>query len=211
MNRYERIKEAFKELRRRDYLARAGVSGCCGSCIAAELHNKYADKVESGEMKGEDGAPLGVWFESRYRDEPGPIFINHDGPTDEFVEVLEDHGLNVHWDGSPHMCIIVLPSTYNMLGDATDALKAAFQALDEGKDQVYVRTYSRRYYGDPIEVISDAMTVIEVYGPQRAEEKVHSEALREKKKHDRKLMLARKHLEELSEFDRQKVLQEVEA
>lgn len=112
----ERVKGAFKELRKRGYGCRANYL-CCGSCAGYAMGEKHADKKgvvyysRQGESAYGDAERYRVgWGRYTYErgdDLVGNLYLSWSGDGDEIAAVLRKHGLVVEWQGSDAYCIIV--------------------------------------------------------------------------------------------------------
>jgi hypothetical protein len=113
-NDKEKLREAFKAVRKSGVTARLGINGCCRSCIWF--------RMTAVGTKPWDGKPV-VWFyngqgnQLRYdlgdnvtsHDE---IYLNHNSgryPAEiaASVEILRGNGLEVSWSGKDDDCIVV--------------------------------------------------------------------------------------------------------
>lgn len=122
-----RFNNALKAIRKQGVKARRNVSGCCGSCIAAEGTHKEGEPIiwhfggqgHAFGFKSSDGLP---YYQSdlndswRYRraDAIESVYFNHDGlsandlPNDfgcKVLSIFADHGITVHWDGNQYQSI----------------------------------------------------------------------------------------------------------
>jgi hypothetical protein len=111
----ERVKNAFKELRKRGYACRMNFM-CCGSCASYALHEKYDGKGKKGHVyysrQGEDAfrCSEGGWGRGERTDRlHSNLYLSWSGDGYEIAAVLRKHGLNVEWEGSEAYCVIVKP------------------------------------------------------------------------------------------------------
>lgn len=116
----ERLNQAFKAVRKHGILARQNFS-CCSGCAGYEL----ADKMD--DLRRADKAVRGAVFYHRQATEQlvsrGEVYLGFgcdaNAASNEpegvrtrvvgcfMIEALDDAGLAVEWNGSPHKCILV--------------------------------------------------------------------------------------------------------
>lgn len=107
----DRVKGAFKELRKRGYACRMNFM-CCGSCAAYAMSQKHSDK--KGHVyysrQGED-AFYGDWRRRHKHDDlQSNLYLSWSGDGYEIAAVLRKHGLRVEWEESEAYCIICKPA-----------------------------------------------------------------------------------------------------
>lgn len=118
-----RLAEAFKELRKRGYLARMNFS-CCQGCAGYELTTYAVELISTGKRTKESIRGC-VFFHAQDNDgrrERGEFYLAH-GPMNsreygtigidsveigkEVCEVLAEFGVKTEWDGDPNTRIWV--------------------------------------------------------------------------------------------------------
>jgi len=111
----ERIKGAFKELRKRGYACRMNFM-CCGSCASYALHEKYDGKDKKGHVfysrQGEEAfyEKRGYRLRGKSDDLQANLYLSWSGDGYEIAAVLRKHGLVIEWDEDEAYCIICKPS-----------------------------------------------------------------------------------------------------
>lgn len=109
----EKIRNAFKDLRKQGYFARMNF-WCCQSCGCAAVPEKYKDKFvfyhnQDAEALGYDGNIGGKNRRFRRFDSKAVLYLTHGegGDGREICETLKNQGLDVEWDGDMGKRIMV--------------------------------------------------------------------------------------------------------
>jgi hypothetical protein len=101
------LQNAFEALRKQGITALMNVASCESGCCVMD---NQAASTQPPYIFFTDH----LGFESGKQSVPkGGLFINHSLPTVEdkrlVISVLQEHGLNVEYDGSDFECIIIQP------------------------------------------------------------------------------------------------------
>ena len=110
VNDRERIKAAFKHLRKRGYGCRANFM-CCGSCAGYAMGEKHAEKkgVVYYSRQNEDAYGPADSYWGRSDNLYSTLWLSWSGDGYEIAAVLRMYGLRVEWNGHEYGCIGVKP------------------------------------------------------------------------------------------------------
>jgi len=101
MNDKEKIKNAFKDLRKHGYFARMNF-WCCQSCACADIPEKYKDKFVFYHNQDNEAIKMGGNIR-------GVLYLSHGegGDANEICTVLRKNGLDASWNGNMNTRIMV--------------------------------------------------------------------------------------------------------
>lgn len=108
----ERIKQAFRMLRKSGYACRMNYM-CCGSCAAYGMETDYPDKPHVFWNRQTDDAflwPRRGWGGSKCEQLESVLYLSWSGDANIICDALIAEGLNVVKPDSDALCVEVWPS-----------------------------------------------------------------------------------------------------
>lgn len=115
----DKVKTAFRAIRKLGISAKFNVAGCCRSCISFHAGVEHGEDHQvvwhyggqGNKIVWDGGEPWvrGVWG-NNYVPE-NRMYLNHSLTPDNaelVLQALRDHGLTVEWDGSESQCIEIV-------------------------------------------------------------------------------------------------------